>query len=204
MDFKDFLKQGLTKLKIDVEEKQLELFERYYDFYQFYTKKINLSTIKDGKEFIIKHILDSASGFQFFQQNKRIADLGSGAGFPGLVLKILNQDLNITLLEVIQKKIDFLNDIIHKLKLNVTVFNNSQGKVSEKFDIITCRAFSSLEKIVKISRKIMPKKSLIIAYKGKKAKIEEEMKPYIKEKAEIIPIKVPFLEAERNIILIHI
>ena len=154
------LEEGLEKLGIEYSKEKIEKIEEFYLIFSEWNDKINLSSssIQDSKdEFISRHILDSAGLLSYFPLGKMIGDLGSGGGFPGIVLKILNPLLQIELIEVIEKKITYLEDAIQRLGLSIPVRNPSKAKIGKKFDIMTCRAFGNLEKILTESKKYLKK-----------------------------------------------
>jgi 16S rRNA (guanine527-N7)-methyltransferase len=195
------LLDGLEELKISFDDKKISLLLRFQEIYQEWSSRINLSTILSPEEFIIKHVLDSAAGIPYFPARPgKIADLGSGGGFPGIILKILNPQWKIVLLEVVQKKVRYLETAIMELGLDIQVINSTHEKVGRDYDTITCRAFGNLEKINREGKKYLKKGGLFLAYKGKRETIEREMNPTVQKTAKIIPINVPFLEGERHLV----
>jgi 16S rRNA (guanine527-N7)-methyltransferase len=197
------LQDGFKELNITVSDKSLALFEQYYHFYEDYNQKINLSTIKTPSDFAVKHILDCAAGISFFPDHSLLSDLGTGGGFPGVVLKILNPTLQVSLIDVVAKKVTYLKELVRHLQLDIPVFNASAQKVTPKMEIITCRAFAELPKIIREAKKYLrPKPNLILAYKATKEKINEELAGTKNMNPQIFPLVVPFLEAERNMVLI--
>jgi 16S rRNA (guanine527-N7)-methyltransferase len=159
-----FSKLSINKLKI------------FHDYLLEYNKTYNLISKNTENSIWHRHILDSAQIMNFLDSKKaiNIADLGSGAGFPGLVLALQceNNRFHVNLYEKSPVKRDFLNNIIEKLNLeNVEV----KGDIYENninSNIIICRAFKKLEEIIKISREIIKKPHKIIILKGKNAQTE--------------------------------
>lgn len=210
-NYKKLLTDGLNELEIPVNAGFINELFKYLDLYMEWNAKTNLSSIRSEDEVIIRHFLDSLSPLPFLlsrnliQKNVKMIDLGTGGGFPGVVLKILNPSWEIDLAEVSKKKICFLNELILNLALtNMQVVDSSAGKVNQQYGIIFTRAFSSLKKIYKEAR-IYMKKGWIIAYKGKKEKILEELEelnPKQQKRVEIQQIKSPFLDEERHIAII--
>ena len=113
------LKEGFEMLKIPVSDSQLDLFDRFYQFYSESHRKLNLSSLLSLEEFAVKHVLDSASALSFFEPGEKVADLGSGGGFPGVVLKILRPDLHIDLIDVVAKKTEYLTALARFLNLEM-------------------------------------------------------------------------------------
>lgn len=193
------LKEGFEMLKIPVSDSQLDLFDRFYQFYSESHRKLNLSSLLSLEEFAVKHVLDSASALSFFEPGEKVADLGSGGGFPGVVLKILRPDLHIDLIDVVAKKTEYLTALARFLNLEMGVFNASRQKVFPVYQTVTCRAFGALEKILQQSKKILAKNGRILAYKGKKEVTEQEILPAFSKKTRIFSLQVPFLEGERTL-----
>lgn len=197
---KKILLKGFIKLNLSVSPYQIDLFQQFFDFYQESQKKFNLSSLLSAEDFAIKHVLDCATALSFFKNEDFIADIGSGGGFPGVVLKILNPQLKIDLIEVVEKKVVYLKELTQLLKLDIKVFNASKEKVPPLYNVVTCRAFGSLEKIRKQAKKILVKGGVVLAYKGKEKVVKKEIMPAFLSKTQIYPLKVPFLEAERTLV----
>lgn len=198
------LLSGLELLECNMSDQQLGQFNAYYEIYTQWNAQMNLSAITEEEDFVVKHILDCASALPFFLGGKRILDLGSGAGLPGMVLKILSPDMDITLSDVIEKKVNFLKAASKHLGLDLPIYNSSQEKIEREFEILTCRAFAALEKIVKLSKKYLVKGGEILAYKGTRESILSELKPYMKKNSQLHPLKVPFLEGQRHLVQIKL
>ena len=163
-------------------------------------KKVNILGTSDPEQIIIKHILDSATAIPSFGKNKTILDIGSGGGFPGIVLSILSQN-TLILLESKKKKADFLTQAISSLSLkNITVQNVNINELKKPTDIITSRAFSSISKLIKLTTKCQKKGTRFLLYKGKKEISINELKEAELPYYDILPLIVPFLNAERNLI----
>lgn len=198
------LKDGLKKLDIDFNENQIEIIKTFFEIYSLWNKKINISSINNEDEFIIKHILDSISGIKFIN-DKNIADLGSGGGFPGIVIKIFKPEIQISLIENKSKKVLYLKELIKNLKLDVRVYNPSENKIPGDFDIVVTRAFGDLTKIHRIAK--MYTKNRIIAYKGKYEKILneiKELKSISSDNIEIKKVTIPFTDFERHIVILNL
>ncbi len=116
---KDKFIEELAKLNIEITDNQLNLLEQYYDMLIFWNNKINLTTIVDKEDVYLKHFYDSLTVVKVIDLNKvdSLCDVGTGAGFPGIVLKILFPKLKITLIDSLNKRINFLNEVIEKLGL---------------------------------------------------------------------------------------
>ena len=150
-EFKKIMTLYATKLNIKFTEEQLEKFYQYMNLLLEWNEKINLTAIVEPKEVILKHFIDSLTINKYLKENSTLADVGTGAGFPGIPLKILRPDIKITLVDSLNKRINFLNEVIEILNLEdiVTVHSRIEdfGKnknYREKFDYVTARAVANL------------------------------------------------------------
>ena len=139
----DLLLEGAEKLKLDLTSLQRERLERYISEIELFNPIYKLVSYQDRDELIIRHILDSLAGVKVFEalEGSSIADLGTGAGFPGVVLAIM-LDRPIVLVERMKRRVDFLKNVILRCNLkNVRIVSKDVSEVEERFDIVTCRAF---------------------------------------------------------------
>ena len=182
-----------------------EKIDQYIDLATTFNKTHNLFVRKDKKEIYNKDILDCSPIITLIKPNKTIADLGSGGGLPGILLSITKPKNKITLIESNQKKCYFLRSVIHTLDLkNTTVLNKKLTKQNNlgSFDIITARAFASIEKIIKLTTNNVGKKSKYILLKGRKEKTQEELKLLDTKKYRYEIINLDNKNQERNLVLI--
>lgn len=147
--FSSILEKFSDRIGIHLQTDQLKQFMIYLEQLQIWNRSVNLTSITVAEEIIVKHFVDSLAGLTAEQptQGARLLDIGTGAGFPGIPLKITRQDLNITLIEPVQKKISFLYSIVGLLRLErVTIFYGTLDQFILKsgqdspFDYITTRA----------------------------------------------------------------
>ena len=138
--------------KLQKNSKKIENFNIFYNFLIEKNKLMNLTAITDKKEFAIKHYLDSVFPEEFFKENSKVLDIGSGAGFPAIPLKILRDDLNFVLLDTLNKRVNFLNEAINLLDLkNIYALHGRaedfahKTEFRESFDVVTARAVASLK-----------------------------------------------------------
>ena len=169
MDFNTLLKD----IDIVLNARQLEQFEIYFKFLVEYNENVNLTAITEEEEVYIKHFYDSLLMSKTLDLTKDItlADIGTGAGFPGLVLKIAFPNLKITLIEPLTKRCKFLQSVIDKLKLkDITIVNdraeNAVKKLRESFDIVTARAVASLNVLSEICSPFVKVNGIFVALKG--------------------------------------
>ena len=174
---KEEFKLECSKIGIDITDEIFNKFEMYKDLLIEWNNKFNLTTIIKEEDIYLKHFFDSLYITKFHDfNNKKICDFGTGAGFPGMVLAILFNNSNFTLLESNNKKVLFLNEVKNRLKLdNITIINERAeiyGKTNrEIFDIVTCRAVSNLSIILELAISMLKVNGLFIPMKSN---IEEE------------------------------
>ncbi|MBK3331849.1 16S rRNA (guanine(527)-N(7))-methyltransferase RsmG [Persephonella atlantica] len=177
------LKELAQKNGITLSEDQLEKFQTYLDMLSKWNRVYNLTSIRKKEEIITKHFLDSLSLVKLFEEKnisvegKNIADLGSGAGFPGVPLKIYYADrINLYLIEAVQKKCIFLEMLKKELKIDYTVLCRRAEDVNFQFDIVVSRAAGETFTVLKWAKDILKKGGYIIIMKGKQ--VEEELRPF--------------------------
>ena len=213
MSIEEFIKE-LTKLNIVPTQKNLNDLEKYSELLMEYNKKFNLTAIKTKKEIYLKHFYDSLTLIKAVDltKNLKLLDIGTGAGFPGLVLKIFYPDLEITLLDSNHKKIMFLEEVIRNLHLkNIKCLNiraeNLGDAYREYFDIVTSRAVSHLRILAELSIPYLKVKGKLIAMKANYEKeVEESTKILNKLNSKIQAIetfKLPIEESNRALIIIE-
>lgn len=201
------LEDGLKKLNIDYSENEIRLITEYIDEVMLFNPKYGLVNA-EGDTFIIKHILDSLSGVNEIKNRdpKSIADVGSGGGFPGIPLAIFFPEIEFHLIERSGKRCNFLRNAILTLGLkNVKVRESAVELIKERFDLVTFRAFTPMEpEITLCLLSILNEDGVIFAYKGRLSTITEELnviKDIIKT-SEVITVSVPFLNDERNFLIL--
>ena len=170
-----------------------------------FNKTHNIFSRKSSEEVMKKDILDCAPIINIIPTNKNVLDLGSGGGFPGILLAITKPNNKITLLESSRKKCYFLKLVVEALELkNTTILNTTITKTNKigVFDIITARAFASINKIIKLTQQNKTTTTKYILLKGKEQKIKEELKLLNQKKFKYEIIKQNNTNQERNIVVI--
>jgi 16S rRNA methyltransferase gidB len=174
MDYK------IIKEYMDIDNVSAEKFAVYMELLREWNEKINLTAITDEEGILVKHFFDSCSISEFVDNNSKIIDIGTGAGFPGLPLKIVNDTLNLTLVDSLNKRINFLNEVKNKLGLkNVeTVHGRAEdvgidNKYREKYDFAVSRAVAELRILVEYLLPLVKVGGKVIAMKG--PNIDEEV-----------------------------
>ncbi len=145
------MKQKAEEIDINLTVEQLWKFYSYMELLIEWNEKINLTAIIEPEEIILKHFIDSLTIYKYIEKDNKVVDVGTGAGFPGIPLKIANPELKITLVDSLNKRLIFLQDVINKLQLkNVEIIHaraeefGQNKKFREKFDIATSRAVANL------------------------------------------------------------
>jgi 16S rRNA (guanine527-N7)-methyltransferase len=207
------LEQGLFRLGIS--PAALPFLSKYIEEIERFNPAYGLVKVRDRRELIVKHILDSLSPLglpRIFEGRAAIADVGSGAGLPGIPLAIALPGTRVTLIERMGRRAAFLRNCLAALGLsNVTVEEAEMEKSAPgRFDLIVLRAFRPLEvPVLKGLVRLLLPNGLIAAYKGRRQVIEEELQaaeapvPSAPFSREIIPLEVPFLDEERHLALIY-
>ena len=213
-EFKEKMIIDVDKLGIKLSEIQLKQFYNYMNLLIEWNKKINLTAITEPDEIILKHFVDSLTISKYISDGTKVVDVGTGAGFPGIPLKIVRQDVDITLLDSLQKRINFLNEVINELNLEkiTTVHSRVEDfgknkKYREKFDIATSRAVANLATLSEYLLPLVKVGGKVISMKG--SLIQEELensKNAIKilggQIEKVDEFDLPNSDISRNIVLI--
>ena len=217
MNFEEFeknLKEMLLKIEIELNKIQIQQFYKYMELLLEWNEKINLTAIIDPKEIILKHFVDSLTISKYIEKNAYLVDVGTGAGFPGIPLKIYREDINMVLVDSLNKRINFLNEVINELGLEKieTVHGRAEEfgrnkKYREKFDISTSRAVANMSTLSEYLMPCIKKDGLVIAMKGSEVEMELEK---AKKAIEILggqllkteKFELPNSDIKRNIVLI--
>lgn len=178
------LKELAEKNGIHLSEDQLKKFEIYLNTLTKWNRVYNLTSIRKKEEIITKHFLDSLTLVKLFEKinldvkGKKIADLGTGAGFPGVPLKIYyGDDIDLYLIEAVQKKCIFLEMLKKELGIEYTVLcDRAENIKDEKFDIVVSRATGETFDVLKWGKDLLKKGGYLIIMKAKK--VEEELRPF--------------------------
>lgn len=153
MNNEEILINGCKLYNIDISKEQINMLLKYMDMLKEWNKKVNLTSIVDDEEIIKKHFLDSISIFntELIKDNISLVDVGTGAGFPGIPIKIINPTVKVTLIDSLKKRVNFLEEVICELKLKgINAVHGrcedfaNQKDYREQYDIATARAVASL------------------------------------------------------------
>lgn len=214
-EFKDTMRFYLKELNIDLSEKQLEQFYEYMNILTEWNKVMNLTAITEPKEIIIKHFVDSLTVLNKIDKKATIIDVGTGAGFPGIPIKIACPSVKVVLLDSLNKRINFLNEVISKLELkDIKTFHGraeDYGKDKnhrEKYDIAIARAVAPLNVLIEYLMPFAKLNGKCICMKG--TEVEEEIENS-KRGIQILggdkiitgDFSIPNTDIERSIIIIE-
>ena len=210
----EILSEASNSLGIMLGEKEIALFQEYYRILLFWNNKINLVSIKSDIDVPIKHFIDSMIPLRFIENKESsIIDIGTGAGFPGIPMKIAANRLNLSLLDSSRKKMSFLKHLIRKLQLvNTTIINRRVELIikeeiyREKFDVVISRASFKLPQFLKTGYHFIHTGGILIAMKG--INIDAELRQAEKISRTVgleyyarHEIRLPITQDTRNIII---
>ena len=207
---KELFKKEIDKLDIKIDEEKLEKLNIYANFLIEYNKHTNLTAITNIEDVYLKHFYDSiliAKTYNF--TNEKVLDIGTGAGFPGMIIKIFYPNIELTLLDSNNKKITFLEELSHKLGINdINIIQKRAEELDKReyFDIVTSRAVSNLCILSEISLPLVKQNGYFIPLKGSNEEEIEEAKYAIDKLGgkieKIYKFTLPIEESNRNIIKI--
>ena len=179
-EFKEKLTEKLRKIQIDISDIQIKQFYDYMNLLIEWNKKINLTAIIEPDEIILKHFIDSLTINNEIKKGDKIADIGTGAGFPGIPIKILNPENEVVLIDSLNKRLIFLDEVINKLGLkNISTVHARAEEIGhnkmyrEQFDIVTSRAVAKLNVLLEYMKPLTKIGGKCICLKG--PNIEQEI-----------------------------
>ncbi|MBP1949458.1 16S rRNA (guanine(527)-N(7))-methyltransferase RsmG [Virgibacillus litoralis] len=208
--------EALRQKGIELTDKQIEQFAIYFQTLVEWNEKINLTAITDEEDVYLKHFYDSISAafYHDFTKELHICDVGAGAGFPSIPLKICFPDLQVTIVDSLKKRINFLNELALKLDISKVAFYHDRAenfgkeeKFRESFDIVTARAVARMTVLSELCLPLTTKNGVFIAMKGSQS--DQEVDDSIKvinllggELNTIHTFTLPNENSERSIIII--
>jgi len=207
----------LQEKGISLSPEQMQQFERYYELLIEWNEKMNLTAIVEKEEVYLKHFFDSitAAFYHDFSKPLSLCDVGAGAGFPSIPLKICFPDLKVTIVDSLQKRINFLNQLATDLNLENVAFYHDRAEtfgrredIRESFDFVTARAVARLSVLSELCLPLVKVGGAFIAMKGAAAQEELESGKHAVqvlggEVKQISTFQLPVEESERNILYIE-
>ena len=197
---RDLLVEGLHRMSLNLSDQMLDQLMVYLNLIEKWNRVYNLTAIRERDEMIKLHFLDSLSILNHVEM-EHVLDVGSGAGFPGIVLAITKPELKVTVMDSVNKKTTFMQQV--KSELSLTNLNVVNARVEEYqptilFDSVITRAFSSVQNMLSMTQHILQKDGAWLAMKSKDVK--EELKALDENQYTLIPLEVPFINAERYLV----
>lgn len=213
-EFCEILEKKAKKIGIVLNVKQIKNFFDYYLLLIEWNEKMNLTAITEVNDVILKHFIDSLTICKYIPQNAKIIDVGTGAGFPGIPIKIYREDTQITLLDSLNKRVLFLQEVINKLDLkNIEAIHGRAEEVArnnkyrEKFDVVTSRAVANMSTLTEYMIPFIKIDGLCIMMKGfdYKEELEKSQRAINLLGAELKNVEefiLPDSDINRSVILI--
>ena len=199
----DLLRKGISELGISFTEKQIESFCVYLTELKKWNKVYNLTSLISDRDIVIKHFLDSLLFIKAFPAGiLTVADIGSGAGFPGIPIKIALPDLKVVLIEPTKKKETFLTHIRNRLGLaDLEIIAERIEDISGlKVDVALTRALFSVVEFIEKTRGMLNEKGVLILNKG--PKLDEELKGLDRKNISVTDFKLPFENVIRHLVVV--
>lgn len=198
----DLLIDGLQRMALKLSDQMIDQLMTYLNLVEKWNRVYNLTAIRERDEMIKLHFLDSLSILNHVHL-KNILDVGSGAGFPGIVLAITKPELKVTVMDSVNKKTTFMQQVKSELALtNLDVVNSrvEDYQPITLFEAVTSRAFSNLKNMMSLTQHTLQKEGVWLAMKSKDVK--EELEEFEKNQYTLIPLEVPFINAERYLVIL--
>ncbi len=213
-DFEKEIVGYVEELGIKLSKEQAGMFFNYMNLLLEWNEKINLTAITEEKEVIVKHFVDSLTISKYIPEGASLIDVGTGAGFPGIPLKIIRDDLKITLLDSLQKRINFLDVVIKELKLkNIETIHarveefGKNSKYRESFEVATSRAVANLSTLTEYLLPLVKVGGIAVCMKG--SSIEEELETSKKainvlggKVSNVFEFDLPKTDIKRNLVIV--
>lgn len=207
-------KEMLKKIDVCLNEKQIRQFLMYKDLLQEWNEKINLTAITDDEGILLKHFIDSLTILKYIEDNTSVIDVGTGAGFPGVPIKIANDSVKLTLLDSLNKRINFLEEVLLKNDVHDVNCVHSRaedaGKTDfyrEKYDIAVARAVANMSTLLELCLPFVKVGGVFICMKGNNIDEVKESKKALDilggEIEKIDNFVIPGTDIERNIIVVR-
>lgn len=197
---RDLLVEGLHRMSLNLSDQMIDQLMAYLNLIEKWNRVYNLTAIRERDEMVKLHFLDSLSILNHVEM-EHVLDVGSGAGFPGIVLAITKPELKVTVMDSVNKKTTFMQQV--KSELSLTNLNVVNARVEDYqptilFDGVITRAFSSIQNMLLMTQHTLKKNGAWLAMKSKDVK--EELEALDQNQFTLIPLEVPFINAERYLV----
>jgi len=210
-DLDDVLCRGAGELGVDLSEEKVNGLEFFLEELMKWNRKMNLTSVRSHFEIVVKHFLDSLAVSPYLSQGSSLLDIGSGAGFPCIVLKISDPSLKVTSIDSSEKKLAFQRHLIRELSLEGVDTVHAHlpdprvaDKFNKSFDYALSRAFGNLETLLRLGRPFIKDAGVIIAMKGKmgaREAVEDNSIARLNMKLQrVISFTLPFIDARRTLL----
>lgn len=198
----------ISKTDLEVSDQQIEQLIAYVDLLAKWNKAYNLTSVREPKDMVVKHIMDSIVVSPYLQElatvNNRFIDVGTGPGLPGVPLAIVNPHLDFTLLDSLGKRVRFLIQVKHELKLeNITPVQSRVEEFNGEYAGVLSRAFASISDMVNWSKHLVAEKGRFLALKGQHDEEEIAALPYFVKVERVIELQVPQMDAQRHLVVVE-
>lgn len=206
-DIESLLREGARSLGVDLTGDEIHAFISYLHELRRWNRRVNLTSIEDEREIVIRHFLDSLTPLEVLGKAWKVLDVGSGAGFPGIPLKIVRPDLSVVLIDSSKKKVAFERHIIRTLRLEgiEAIHGRVEGlacTMPRVFDAVISRAFSRVAMLASLSAPLLKPGGFLVAMKGPRWK--EELEGVQIEGFEILSVcekVLPFSDIRRYLVI---
>ena len=201
--------EALKEININIREEQLIKLDKFYKLMLKWNELINLTRITEEKDVYLKHFYDSLTLNKVvdLSNTNTLCDVGTGAGFPGIVLKIVFPNLKVALIDSLNKRVNYLNEVIKELELKDIVAVHSRGEdYKGSFDVVTSRAVANIEKLLGYTMHLVSKNGVFVAMKGDiEQELDDNTKKKISKRYTIINIErfnLPYEDSKRSLVII--
>jgi 16S rRNA (guanine527-N7)-methyltransferase len=217
--WKEIIQKGSGSLGIDMDRHQIDQFALYAGELIKWNRKMNLTAITEAQALAVKHFLDSIAPAALIPPDACLLDIGSGAGFPGIPLKIVRPDLKVTLIDAVRKKVNFQKHVIRTLGLEHVGAHQTRAEqfsAEKPFDVIITRALSTLREFAALALPLLAEDGVMLAWKGKTAEAQAEVSVLLSDETGVRSLcgrdrltvtlssyRLPGLASERTIVAVQ-
>lgn len=198
----------IAKTDLSISDQQIDKLVAYVELLAKWNKAYNLTSVRDPKDMVVKHIMDSIVVSPHLQPltavNNQFIDVGTGPGLPGVPLAIVNPDLQFTLLDSLGKRVRFLTHVKHELGLdNIEPVQSRVEEFEGQYAGVLSRAFASISDMVNWSKHLVADQGRFLALKGQHDQEEIAALPDFVKVEEVISLQVPKLDADRHLVVVE-